>query len=131
RANLFSNAVVGVQAKGGRRTQCATVRLRYYEGAPMLQIYVSTDVETDGPVAGKHSILSIGSAAYTAEKELLSTFSANLATLPNAHPDPKTAGWWLTQPAAWSACRQSLELPRDAMARYVTWLNSLPGKPVF
>jgi len=30
----------------------------------MLEIYVSTDVETDGPVAGKHSILSIGSAAY-------------------------------------------------------------------
>ena len=30
----------------------------------MFEIYVSTDVETDGPVAGKHSILSIGSAAY-------------------------------------------------------------------
>ena len=37
----------------------------------MLEIYVGTDVETDGPVAGKHSILSIGSAAYTAEKEML------------------------------------------------------------
>jgi hypothetical protein len=57
----------------------------------MLEIYVSTDVEIDGSVAGKHSILSIGSAAYTAEKELLATFSANLATLPNAPPDPKTA----------------------------------------
>src|SRR5439155_18097192 len=97
----------------------------------MLEIYVSTDVETDGPVAGKHSILSIGSAAYTAEKEMLSTFSANLETLPNALPDSKTAAWWLTQPEAWSACRQNLEPPRDAMARYVTWLKSLPGKPVF
>ena len=69
----------------------------------MLEIYVSTDVETDGPVAGKHSILSIGSAAYTAEKEMLSTFSANLETLPNALPDFKTAAWWLTQPEAWLA----------------------------
>ena len=81
----------------------------------MLEIYVSTDVETDGPVAGKHSSLSIGSAAYTAEKEMLSTFSANLETLPNAPPDSKTAAWWLTQPEAWSACRQNLETPRDAM----------------
>ena len=46
----------------------------------MLEIYVSTDVETDGPVAGKHSILSIGSAAYTAEKELLSTLPAASTT---------------------------------------------------
>ena len=97
----------------------------------MFEIYVSTDVETDGPVAGKHSILSIGSAAYTAGKEMLSTFSANLETLPNALPDFKTAAWWLTQPEAWSACRQNLEPPRDAMGRYVTWLKSLPGKPVF
>jgi hypothetical protein len=57
----------------------------------MLEIYVSTDVETDGPVAGKHSMLSIGSAAYTPEKEMLSTFSANLETLPNAPSDSKTA----------------------------------------
>src|SRR5207248_10281897 len=105
--------------------------LRYYESAPMFEIYVSTDVETDGPVAGKHSILSIGSAAYTADKEMLSTFSANLETLPNALPDFKTAAWWLTQPEAWSACRQNLEPPRDAMGRYVTWLKSPPGKPVF
>lgn len=95
------------------------------------EIYVSTDVETDGPVAGKHSMLSIGSAAYTAEKELLGTFSANLETLPNAEADPKTAAWWATQPAAWAACRQNLESPPAAMQRYLAWLKALPGKPVF
>jgi len=97
----------------------------------MLEIFVSTDVETDGPVAGKHSILSLGSAAYTAEKEMFSTFSANLETLPNVPPDSKTAAWRLTQPEAWSACRRNLESPRDAMTRYVAWLKSLTGKPVF
>jgi hypothetical protein len=97
----------------------------------MLEIYVSTDVETDGPVAGKHSMLSIGSAAFTADKELLSTFSANLETLPGASADPKTAAWWLTQPEAWSACRRNPEPPEEAMTRYLGWLKSLPGKPVF
>jgi hypothetical protein len=97
----------------------------------MHEIYVSTDVETDGPVAGKHSMLSIGSAAYSADKRLLSSFSANLETLPEFTADPKTTAWWATQPDAWSACRQNLEHPRVAMPRYLAWLKALPGKPVF
>ena len=97
----------------------------------MIEVYVSTDIETDGPVAGKHSMLSIGSAAYTADKDLLATFSANLETLPTSTPDPKTAAWWATQPEAWLACRRDLEAPRLAMRRYLTWLQSLPGRPVF
>lgn len=94
------------------------------------EIYVSTDVETDGPVAGKHSMLSIGSAAYAADKTLLGTFSANLETLPELSADDATAAWWATQPAAWAACRCQLESPREAMARYLAWLKALPGRPV-
>ena len=60
-------------------------------------------------------MLSIGSAAYLADKELLGTFSANLETLPASAPDPKTAAWWATQPEAWSACRQNLEAPAVAL----------------
>lgn len=97
----------------------------------MQEIYISTDVETDGPVAGRHSMLSIGSAAYTADKTLLATFSANLETLPEFCADARTAAWWATQPQAWAACRQNLEHPRQAMPRYVAWLKALPGRPVF
>jgi hypothetical protein len=95
------------------------------------EIYISTDVETDGPIPGPHSMLSIGSAAYTADKELVSTFSANLETLPDAAPHPKTAQWWTTQPEAWAACRKDLEPAQAAMARYVAWIKTLKGKPVF
>lgn len=98
---------------------------------PMPELYISTDVETDGPIPGAHSLLSIGSAAYTADKRLLGTFSANLETLPDASAHPDTAAWWATQPDAWAACRRNLETPAAAMARYVAWLNALPGKPVF
>lgn len=97
----------------------------------MPEIYVSTDVETDGPVAGKHSLLSIGSAVFSADKQLVGTFSANLETLPGAQPDPATAAWWATQPEAWAACRRDTEPPRAAMQRYLAWLKALPGKPVF
>lgn len=44
----------------------------------MAEIYVSTDVETDGPIPGPHSMLSFGSAACLADKTLVSTFTVNL-----------------------------------------------------
>jgi len=97
----------------------------------MPEIYVSTDVETDGPIPGPHSMLSFGSAAYRADKTLLGTFAANLETLPGASGDPRTMDWWKTQPEAWAACRQNLQSPQSAMKGYVAWLKALPGKPVF
>jgi hypothetical protein len=97
----------------------------------MSEIYISTDVETDGPIPGPHSMLSFGSAAYTADKVLVSTFSANLNPLEGASAHPKTAEWWATQPEAWAACRTDLEEPGPAMIRYVSWLKTLKGKPVF
>ncbi len=97
----------------------------------MEEVYVSTDIETDGPIPGCNSMLSFGSAAYLADRTLLGTFTANLATLPNSKPDPKTQAWWQTQPEAWHACRQDLQPPKIAMTDYVTWLKSLPGKTIF
>ncbi len=95
------------------------------------EIYVSTDVEADGPIPGMHSMLSFGSAAYSADKVLISTFSANLETLPGATGDANTMEWWGRQPDAWAACRRDLKSPDIAMKEYRDWLVSLPGKPVF
>ncbi|HEX8847487.1 MAG TPA: 3'-5' exoribonuclease [Pyrinomonadaceae bacterium] len=92
---------------------------------------MSTDVETDGPIPGPHSMLSVASAAYTADKTLIGTFSANLETLPGATQDPETMKWWETQSAAWAACRQNLQPPEKAMREYTAWLKALPGAPVF
>lgn len=95
------------------------------------EIYVSTDVESDGPIPGVNSMLSFGSAAYKRDKTLVSTFSANLELMDGACGDPKTMTWWQAQPDAWSACRQDLQPPAQAMVNYVAWLKALPGTPVF
>lgn len=95
------------------------------------EIYVSTDIEADGPIPGPHSMLSFASAAYGPERTLIGTFTRNLETLEGAAPDPKTAAWWKTQPEAWAACRSDLQPPASAMGDYVIWLDSLPGRPVF
>lgn len=98
---------------------------------PRPEIYVSTDVEADGPIPGPHSMLSFGSAAYLADKTLVSTFTANLVELPGAAPHPDTQAFWDRNPAAWAACRKDPIEPAIAMPRYVEWLEGLPGTPVF
>lgn len=95
------------------------------------EIYVSTDVEADGPIPGPNSMLSFASAAYLADKTLLSTFSANLMLLPDAAGDPSTMVWWAEHPEAWDATRADCQEPEQAMPAYVAWLKTLPGRPVF
>jgi hypothetical protein len=103
----------------------------YASGEPaMAEIYVSTDVEADGPIPGPNSMLSFASAAFRADKTLVGTFEANLHLLPGATGDQRTMEWWQSQPEAWAACRKDLRKPEVVMPEYVAWLNSLPGKPV-
>ena len=80
----------------------------------MSEIYVSTDVEVDGPIPGPHSIMSFGSAAHLADKTLISTFAANLQTLPDASGHPETMAWWARHAEAWQASRQDPRAPAGA-----------------
>lgn len=98
----------------------------------MNEVYVSTDVETDGPIPGVNSMLSFGSAAFLPNKKMIGTFSANLEFLDGAISDPKTMSeFWDKNPQAWNACRIDLKPIKETMTNYVNWVNNLPGKPVF
>jgi hypothetical protein len=97
----------------------------------MSEVYLSTDVETDGPIPGPNSMLSFASAAYLPDKTLVDTFAANLETLPDATPDPATMTWWKQHADAYAATRTDLQDPAVAMANYVAWVKKLPGRPVF
>jgi len=95
------------------------------------EIYVSTDVEADGPIPGPHSMLSFASAAYLADKTLVATFTANLELLPGAVGHPETMKWWSHNQVAWQASRSDCQPAQTAMPAYAAWLKQLPGKPVF
>ena len=97
----------------------------------MPEIYISTDIETDGPAPGLNSMLSFGSAAFLPDKKIIGTFSANLETLPEAASNPDTMAWWETKPEAWQACRMDQQSPAIVMPRYAAWIEELPGDPVF
>ncbi len=101
----------------------------------MAEIYVSTDVETDGPIPGPHSMLSFGSAAAQRRQDAkVSTFTSSKSTgrrFPTRKGHPETMAWWQTQPEAWAEHRRDLRDPLEAMKEYVAWVKGLPGKPVF
>ncbi len=94
-------------------------------------VYVSVDIEADGPVPGLNSMLSLGAVALDTQGVELGTFSVNLQTIQGAVSHPQTMAWWKTQPAAWAACRVDPEAPETALPRFATWLKKLPGNPVF
>ena len=95
------------------------------------EVYVSVDIESDGPIPGPHSMLSLGSAAYTEDCERVSTFSMNLELLEGATGHPDNMAWWGENQAAWEASRREPRPPAEAMPEYAEWLEDLPGRPVF
>lgn len=94
------------------------------------EIFTSVDIETDGPCPGVNSMLSFGCAAYTADKKLVSVYTANLETLPGAMENPETMKWWATQQEAWKKARENQRSPEKVMPEFVAWLKKLEN-PVF
>lgn len=89
------------------------------------ELYFSVDIETDGPIPGKFSMLSFGAAVFSRTAFLNKTFSANLETLPGAFTDPDTSKWWESQPEAWEACRKDLQDPEKAIISFIDWVDEV------
>lgn len=88
-------------------------------------IYVSVDMEAEGPTPGQHSMLSLGADARLPCGTKLGTFSANLLELPNTTMDPKTMLWWAQHPQAFQATRINQQKPELAMQQFAAWLKVL------
>ena len=96
----------------------------------MTEVYVSIDIETDGPAPGLNSMLSLGAAAFQGGTLEFDTWYATMNPLPEAKPDPKTWAWWHTQPEALKEVQRNRVDPEEAMQKFVFWCENLPGKPV-
>jgi hypothetical protein len=95
-------------------------------------IYVSIDIEADGPLPGLNSMLSIGAAAfYAGNRTPVSTFEINIAPLEEASADPDTMQWWAKQdPKVWTHVTKDPADPTEAMAKFADWVRSLRGTPI-
>ncbi len=94
-------------------------------------IYVVTDVELDGPVPGRHSMLSFASVAITPNGQQHGEFEASLGQLDGASPDAETIAFWEAQPEAYAAATRNPEPPGAVMNRFVDWVRSLAGDAIF
>ena len=129
--DLGIDRVYAASPLGGCLTYHSTMGDERRPPRPRPEVYLSTDIEADGPIPGPHSMLSLASAAFAADGRLLSTWSANLLPLPGAAPDPDTSRWWEQHPEAQAATQSGRRDPAEAMAEYTAWVMALPGAPVF
>lgn len=102
----------------------------------MSELYFSVDIETDGPIPGQNSMLSLGAVALDEVGNEVSTFTVNFAELKGAVRDEGTMKWWASQPAAVvEAARSNPQDPENAIKDFDHWVRMLAGereaKPVF
>ena len=93
-----------------------------------LERYIVVDIETDGPIPGPHSLLSIGAVGCTPQGHVLGTWYANLETLTGASPHRENQRFWDKNPEAWALARTDPLLPpAEAMEQYRGWLRQITG----
>lgn len=95
------------------------------------EVYVSVDIESDGPIPGDYSMLSLGAAAFDQGGKMLGTFTVNLELLPGAKQDPDTMKWWAGQGTAYAEATSNPKPCVIGMRDFARWVEQLPGKPVF
>lgn len=94
----------------------------------MTEIYISTDIESDGPIPGPYSMLNFGSAAITADGRVVGTFSDNLKPLEGAEQHPDTMNFWSRHPDIWKQITTDPKDPEDVMIAYEQWLSDISGQ---
>jgi len=88
------------------------------------ELYVSLDIETDGPCPGLNSMLAIGAAMYLNGKEI-ETFYSTIEPLPDGMQNNDTMIWWNTQPAAWLEVNRNQRAPHEVMGEFGLLLDQM------
>ena len=99
------------------------------------ELYVSCDIEADGRIPFRNSMMSYGCAAFTIDKELVGTISHNLFPLENAVKDPQVTKFWDRNPKALLAATINQVDSKEAMIELDQWVKKIQQstglKPIF
>lgn len=93
----------------------------------MNEIYISIDVEADGPIPGPNSMISLGAVAFLIETgaEPIAKFSVNFKSLPEATEDPETAKFWDENIEAYNATIADQADPKQGISNFLYWIVGL------
>jgi len=95
------------------------------------EVYVSVDIESDGPCPGLNSMLQLGAVAFDEWGKELDSFQRNLELLPEATQNASTMEWWSGRQNVYDATRVDTVSPQMAMKAMDSWLLTLGARPVF
>lgn len=134
RSAIFARGCARARGTGPAPRACQSERIAHENQSPSPELYVSCDIEANGPCPGLFSMLSFGLAAFTLDKQLVGTFSRNLEVLDGADTDERTMKWWAepAQAQAFTKSREDLVSPRGAMVDCKAWLQEMRafGRPL-
>lgn len=89
-------------------------------------IYISIDIEADGPHPGDFSMLSLGAAAFLLPSRVpVAQFEVNLERLPGAGQNKDTMEWWPKFPEAYAHSTRNPIPPEGAIAFLVDWVGDI------
>ena len=102
----------------------------------MSEVYFSLDIETDGPIPFKNSMLQMALAAFTLKDGVIGTFTRKLRSYPGAIPDHACmAEFWYSTPDLTARYESLADGAKDWMYTMLdcdTWIRNFAGlgKPV-
>ena len=95
------------------------------------EIYISVDIETDGPCPGENNLLSLGAVAVKPGTGMISELLINFEFTPGASPSLKTEQeFWSRFPDQYAATRQNMQPVEQGVDQFCTWVKDLGGVPV-
>lgn len=88
------------------------------------ELYASIDIETNGPVPGLNSMLSLGVVLFGQSDEEVSDYYMKFDYLPEASANPDTMEWWAKNVEAYHEATINPRPVRYAVLRLVDWLDA-------
>lgn len=89
------------------------------------ELYISIDIETDGPAPGHNSMLSLGAAAFLREGVMLDTWYRKIEPLAGAVRNDETMEFWKQNPEAWKEANSEQQSPWLAMELFASWCEEV------
>lgn len=105
----------------------SSLRYKMASSQPKPVLFLSFDIESDGPAPGLNSMLAMGWAGFTETGQLVFEYEAHLKPLPDATPNEKTMSWWkLPENAmAWEYVQTNQRDPSEVCRDFAAHLEKL------
>lgn len=93
-------------------------------------LFLSYDVEADGPCPGLSSLLSLGIAGFNESGEVVFEYEANLMPLADAKANEETMRWWMRpeQHEAWEYVQKNRRPPNVVFQELKKHIDELKKK---